>query len=47
MMTRKQLLMLILEEIEQGYFVENNMEDFYINYVLPITKDSIEEIIAQ
>ena len=47
MMTRKQFINLLLEAIEEGYFVENNMEDFYINYVLPITKDSIEEILAQ
>ena len=47
MMTRKQFIELLLQKIEEGYFAAHDMEDFYINYVLPKTKDSIEEILAQ
>ena len=47
MMTKDELLYIVLQKVNEGYFQEHTIDDFYVNYVLPKTKDSIMEILEQ
>ena len=41
----KKIFARLIKDIEEGYFKDHDLEDFCINRVLPVTKDSLQEIL--